>query len=224
MSFAGQELTCIRGDRLVFSDLDFSVSPGEALVVEGPNGSGKSSLLRLAAGLLRPAAGGLTWKGRPLAEDPDSHHARLHYVGHLEAVKPVFTVEENLHFWATMHGGGHGGDRGGDRGVGQDVGAALERLGIDHLADMPAGFLSAGQRRRLNLARIIAAHAPLWLLDEPTTALDVSATAMVRDLIVEHVAAGGLVMMATHIHLDLPGARTLHLAPAARIVDVEAVT
>jgi heme exporter protein A len=208
MSFAGRGLTCIRGDRLVFQNLDFEVAPGSALVLEGPNGSGKSSLLRVVSGLLGAAAGELTWQGRPISEDAEGHRARLHYVGHQDAVKPVFTVAENLRFWATMHGGDF--PEGG-------IAGALERLAIDHLADLPARLLSAGQRRRLNLARIVASWAPLWLLDEPTTSLDAASSAMVRDLVAEHCAAGGLVMMATHLSLDLPTASVLRMerfAPA----------
>ncbi len=202
MSFAGHNLDCIRGDRLVFSGLDFAAEPGHALILEGPNGSGKSSLLRVAAGLLRQAAGTLTWNGENVGGDPDAHRARLHYVGHLDAVKPVFTVAENVRFWAGLRG---------QDDLDAAAGNALETFGISHLADIPGRMLSAGQKRRANLARIVAAPAPLWLLDEPTNSLDVATTAVVRDLIIKHCEEGGVVMMATHVPLDIPGEDVLRL-------------
>ena len=169
--FAGSELTCLRGDRLVFTGLDFSIAPGEALVLLGPNGSGKSSLLRVMAGLLRPFRGRLSWDGVPVADDPDGHRARVHYVGHLDAVKPVLSAVENLSFWARL---------GGAADPRASALAALERLGVPHIANVPGRYLSAGQKRRLNLARVLAAPARLWLLDEPTVALD-RAAIMRRD-------------------------------------------
>jgi len=194
--FTGTDLLCIRGERVVFLDLAFEVAAGGALVLVGPNGSGKSSLLRTMARLLKPAAGQLAWNGVPVTEDPDAHNARLHYVGHLDAVKPVLTVLENLQFWASL------------RGVAgrETAGRALDAFGIGHLADVPGRFLSAGQRRRVNLARILAAPAPLWLLDEPTTALDKEAIRALEAAIAEHRQAGGMVVMATHadIAADTP--------------------
>lgn len=212
MSFAGHHLDCIRGERMVFTGLDFAVAPGRALVLEGPNGSGKSSLLRLAAGLLRPAAGTLTWDGKAVHDDPDAHRDRLHYVGHLDAIKPVFTVAENIRFWAGL--------RRSD-GLDTAVAEALETFGIGHLADIPGRLLSAGQKRRANLARIVAAPAPLWLLDEPTNSLDAATTAVVRDLIVRHCDGGGVVMLATHVPLNIPGETVLALSgarPAASVL------
>ncbi len=199
---AGRGLECVRGERTVFSGIDFAVPPGGALVLRGPNGSGKSSLLRLIAGLLEPAAGTITWNGEPVDDDAEAHHARLRYVGHLDAVKPALTVAENLAFWAGLHGGGRGSA------------AALDRLGLGHLADVPAQLLSAGQRRRLALARIVAAPAPLWLLDEPTVTLDEEAVGVVEALIAAHRADGGLVVVATHTGLQLPEAEALDLGAA----------
>ncbi len=199
---AGRGLECVRGERTVFSGLDFAAPAGGALVLRGPNGSGKSSLLRLIAGLLKPAAGTIAWNGEPVDDDPEAHHARLRYVGHLDAVKPALTVAENLAFWAGLHGGGLGSD------------AALDRLGLGHLADVPAQLLSAGQRRRLALARIVAAPAPLWLLDEPTVTLDEDAVGVVEALIAAHRADGGLVVVATHTGLQLPEAEALDLGAA----------
>jgi heme exporter protein A len=187
--FAGEALTCLRGERLVFEKLSFRARPGEALLLTGPNGSGKSSLLRLMAGLLPPAAGRLLWGEDAIADDPEAHRARLHYVGHLDALKPALTVAENLSFYAAL------------RGVPADDAAlehAMEAFRIDRLADTPARFLSQGQRRRTALARLLAAPAPLWLLDEPTLALDDAALAALAAVLISHLAAGGHVIAATH--------------------------
>lgn len=200
--FSGHGLCCIRGERGVFRGLDFAVAPGQALVLIGPNGSGKSSLLRLMAGLLRPRLGHLAWDGRPIADDPEAHRGRLHYVGHHDAVKPVLTVEENLVFWAHLHG---------EPAPPARVRAALEALAIGHLADLPGRFLSAGQRRRVNLARVLAVEAPLWLLDEPTTALDKATIVRLEAAIAVHQAKGGMVVASTHGALDLNDARELDI-------------
>jgi len=199
--FVGHDLTCVRGERRVFSGLGFDLEAGDALVAVGPNGSGKSSLLRLMAGLLTPAAGRLLWNGEPVAADREAHGGRLHYVGHLDAVKPVLAVRENVAFWARLHGGGTAA-----------VDGALAALGVGHLAAVPGRFLSAGQRRRVNLARLLAAPAPLWLLDEPTTALDRAAVAALEAAIERHRRTGGMVVAATHAPLALNAARTLDLA------------
>lgn len=212
-AFAGTDLTCLRGDRLVFTGLDFRVDPGGALLLLGPNGSGKSSLLRVMAGLLRPFRGRLGWddptaNGSDADDDPDRHHGRVHYVGHLDAVKPVLTALENLTFWAAL---GHAADPPGA------AMAALERMGVPQIAGVPGRYLSAGQRRRLTLARVLAAPAPLWLLDEPTVALDRAAVRLLEGILAEHRAAGGMVVLSTHADIALPGATELHLddfAPA----------
>ncbi len=197
MMFSGRALACIRGDRWVFSGLDFALAPGETLVLTGPNGSGKSSLLRIMAGLLPPVSGAIEWQGADIAEDRDAHAARLHFVGHLDAVKLALTVAENLRFWAALRPG---------RG---EIEPALERFGLAALADLPSRFLSAGQRRRLALARIAVSAAPLWLLDEPTVALDADGVAAVRAAIREHCAGGGSCVVSTNTALDLAGARDL---------------
>jgi heme exporter protein A len=199
--FSGQSLTCVRGGRTVFSNLGFALEAGAALLLHGPNGSGKSSLLRLMAMLLQPAAGRLLWQGEEVKADPEAHGGRLHYVGHHDAVKPVLTVRETLAFWARLHGGG----------AEERVKEALETFDLVRLADAPGRFLSAGQKRRTNLARLIAAPAPLWLLDEPTTALDKTSIKRLEAAIAKHRAAGGLAVVSTHADIDLPGAETLHL-------------
>lgn len=200
--FAGQGLACIRGERIVFADLDFSLAPGEAILLLGPNGSGKSSLLRVMAGLLRPAAGRLTWGGAPVADDPEAHGGRSRYIGHHDAIKPVLTVRENVGFWSSLWSGD---------GSTATVQRALAAFGIAHLLEVPGRWLSAGQKRRVNLSRLLAAPAPLWLLDEPTTALDRATVAVVEGLIAEHRARGGMVVLSTHTDVALPGAKVLQM-------------
>lgn len=212
--FSGTGLTCIRGQRRVFSGLDFKLANGDALVLIGPNGSGKSSLLRLMAGLLPAASGNLTWDGVETAEDPEAHGGRQHYVGHLDAVKPMLSVAENISFWASLRGSG--------TDLRKRVADSLKAFGIEHLADVPGRFLSAGQKRRVNLARIIAAPAPLWLLDEPTTALDRATIDGLEGLIAAHRADGGMVVISTHSEMNLKTVQTLDLANysgGSRVVD-----
>jgi heme exporter protein A len=202
--FTGRDLSCRRGERLVFRDLSFALSPGDALLLTGPNGSGKSSLLRIMAGLLPPLAGRLAWDDAEVAEDAASHRARLHFISHQDAVKPVLTVLETVGFW----GGLHGGDALSAR-------IALDRFGLLHLASFPCRLLSSGQKRRLALASLLAAPAPLWLLDEPTAGLDRDATSDLEAAIAEHRATGGIVVASTHIPVALAAAQTLSLAEFA---------
>jgi heme exporter protein A len=202
IGFAGIGLACRRGERLVFAGLGFTVPPSGALVLTGPNGSGKSSLLRLMAGLAPPEAGELGWDGAPLRQDAAAHRARLHFIGHQDAVKPVLTVAETLAFWAGMRGGG-------------DVAAALQRFRLAPLAAWPCRLLSAGQRRRLALARLVASPALLWLLDEPATGLDAEALADLLAAIAAHRASGGRVVLSTHTPLPLEGAATMSMTDYA---------
>ena len=190
-------LAAFRGERLVFRDLDFAVAAGGALLLTGPNGSGKSTLLRLLAGLLQPAAGTLTWDGDDALADLPAHARRVAYVGHQDAVKPGLTVAENLHFVARLTGG--------------RVTAALEAIGLEELADLPARMLSAGQKRRLALARLALSHAALWLLDEPTLGLDAASIERFGAMLAEHRAAGGMLVAATHLPLPVSGAVELQL-------------
>jgi heme exporter protein A len=190
-------LTLERGGRRLFSGLDFSVAAGEALVVTGPNGAGKSSLLRVVAGLLSPTEGTVRLVG---GDDEAPLAAQVHYLGHLDAVKPALSVAEALAFWAVFLGGTRA-----------RVEEALDTVGLAALADLPSAYLSAGQRRRLALARLVAAPRPLWLLDEPTAALDAAAERRLGEMIADHVAGGGMVMAATHAELPVPAPRRLML-------------
>ena len=204
--FKGEGLACERGERLVFAGLSFAVDRGGVLVLTGPNGSGKSSLLRLMAGLLKPADGLLSWDGQAVSDDPEAHRRRLHYLGHLEAVKPVLTPIENLAFWAAIKGGGV------DRASLLD---ALDRFGLKALADMPSRYLSAGQRRRLALARLLAAPGDLWLLDEPTVGLDSASVERLAAEIEAARARGLAVVLATHLDLPLKDIQRLELGEMA---------
>lgn len=190
-------LCCMRGGREVFSGLSFSLGPGEALVVTGPNGAGKTSLLRLVAGLLRPAGGVLAFEGG----DPElTPGEQAHYLGHLDAQKRALSVEENLAFWARYLGG-----------VEQTVGAALAAVGLDAIAKLPAAYLSAGQRRRLSIARLLTAPRPIWLLDEPASVLDAAGRTTLTALMRQHLAGGGLIVAAAHGPIGLDDAKELKL-------------
>jgi heme exporter protein A len=201
-------LACRRGERLIFRHLHCVLPAGGALMLTGANGSGKSSLLRLLATLLAPAAGELSWGGVPVAADTAGYRARLHYVGHLDAIKPALGVRETLSFWAGM------------RGVAiPAIDAALAAFGLEAIADFPCRWLSAGQRRRLVLARLIAAPAPLWLLDEPTAALDADSEARLVATLAAHRASGGRVAIATHQPLPLADAAVLALEEFTAVAD-----
>lgn len=204
--FFGHELACLRGPRLVFAGLGFRVEPGGALLLTGRNGSGKSTLLRLMAGLLPPFAGALGWEDLDILENPAAHHVRCVYIGHQDAIKPTLTPAEDLAFWAGL---AH------PREAGARARMALEAYGALPLADLPGRYLSAGQRRRVALARALAAPGPLWLLDEPTTALDAEGQAQLTEAIRRHRDGGGLLVAATHGGLDLPGAEALDLGAFA---------
>lgn len=200
MRLSGSDVTCERGGREVFTSLDFAVDAGEALAVTGRNGAGKSSLLRQIAGLLAIAGGAIRLDGGEAERTLPEH---CHFLGHRDAVKPSLTVIENLQFWRDFLGA-------------RDVLPPMDGLnaaGIAHLAELPASFLSAGQRRRLGLARLVAVKRPVWLLDEPTSALDSDAQSLLAGLMTAHLKSGGLIVAATHDPLGIP-ARELRIGPA----------
>jgi heme exporter protein A len=204
MQLAATGLACQRGGREVFAGVSFAVSSGEALTVTGRNGAGKSSLLRTVIGLLRLAAGRLTLEGG----DPELSVAeQAHYLGHQDAVKGSLSVAENLQFWAGYLGAGQKSELGA-------IPEPLEAVGLSGLASLPAAYLSAGQRRRLSIARLIAVPRPIWLLDEPTSTLDATAVERLTDLMRAHLAAGGLIVAASHGPIGLDGSRELRLGDA----------
>ena len=189
MQLSGHGVICVRGGREVFAGLEFRAVSGEAVAVVGRNGSGKTSLLRLIAGLLIPAGGTIVLDG---GDSELTLPEQCHYLGHRDALKPALSVAENLTFWADFLGGER-----------FDAGESLATVGLDHAADLPAAFLSAGQRRRLSLARLLTVRRPVWLLDEPTTALDVAGQDMFSGLMREHLGRGGLIVAATHAPLGI---------------------
>lgn len=195
------DLACRRGHKMLFSGIGFSLGGGEALLLYGPNGAGKSSLLRIIAGLLRPTAGKIALQGgdgeRTIAE-------QAHYLGHQDALKPSLSVAENLSFWMRFLGA--------RPGLAPE--AALEAVGLLALADLPGGYLSAGQRRRLSLARLLCVARPIWLLDEPSSALDAGGQQQLLTAMHAHLRAEGLILAATHTPLGLPQAQVLRLGRA----------
>ena len=201
-------LACRRGERLVFTGLDCRLPAGGALILSGSNGSGKSSLLRLLATLLAPEAGRLLWGGAPVMRDAARYRAQIHYVGHLDATKPALSPREMLRFWAALRGCAT-----------PAIEPALAAFALGGMADRPCRWLSAGQRRRLALARLVAAQAPVWLLDEPNTALDGDGAARLAALIADHRAAGGRVAIATHQPIALGDAAFVMLEDFAASAD-----
>jgi heme exporter protein A len=196
LKLSGTDLACVRGEKLVFSGLSFEARSGQVLTLTGPNGAGKTTLLRVIAGLLRYSEGKLELTG---GDTEAALAEQVHYLGHQDALKPSLSVAENLAFWAMFLGGGPA------------AGAGLEAVGLGGLADLPAGYLSAGQRRRLALARLVCAPRPIWLLDEPTAALDAVSQDKLGELMRTHLVTGGLIVAATHGPLPIASSTELRL-------------
>lgn len=203
MRLLAENVSVDRGGRRIVDSVDFVLSDGEGLILSGPNGAGKSTLLRAIAGLLPLASGALTLDG-----ESEEIAASLHYVGHAEGMKPALTVRDNLAFWSSFL-------------AREQAGAALapvdalDAFGLAHVIDIPAGYLSAGQKRRVALARLLVAPRPIWLLDEPTTALDVRAQGALAAVMARHRAGGGIVLAATHSPVGLENAAELRLGVVA---------
>jgi heme exporter protein A len=199
--FAADDVASVRGGRLVLAGVTFALSRGDVLLLRGPNGSGKSSLLRLLAGFLAPSAGALRWDGRLALDDRAEHRLRLHLIGHSNAMKGALTVRENLGFAAAVAGA-----------PAAHLEGAIEGFELGTLADVPAAYLSAGQQRRLALARLLATPRPLWLLDEPDAGLDAANRAHLARAVAAHRGDGGVAVIATHGELDVAAPHVLELA------------
>lgn len=201
MGLTAESLACRRGNHVLFTELSFNLGSGDLLVLRGANGAGKSSLLRLLAGLIRPAAGRVLWNGTAITQDPEAYFRQLHYLGHLDGLKPAFTARENLHYSARLRGT-------------TATSSALDRFGITPLADTPVRLLSAGQRRRIALARLLASPAPLWLLDEPSAALDHDGAQLLEQTLTDHCRNGGIAVVASHDSI---------LHPLAKVLDINSL-
>ena len=196
-------LACTRGDHLLFSGLNFSLSAGELLQVQGANGSGKTTLLRTLCGFMTPTAGKICWRGQNIRQLGEEYYAEMIYLGHLNAIKDELNALENLRISAGL--------------AGCDVDdkqftAALRHMGLRGRETLPVKVLSQGQRRRVALARLLLSDAVLWILDEPLTALDVGAIGLMQDLIAAHLAKKGMVIYTTHQPLEVAGVVTSRLA------------
>ena len=197
MSLSVKNLSCQRGGRTIFSELSLEIAAGEAVLLRGPNGAGKSTLLRVIAGLIPAQAGEISLNGTDFAER-DDFQGQITYAGHLDAIKPQLSVRENLQFWAQLFESGN-------------LDQTMQDFRLDEIADRPAHACSAGQKRRLGLARIAVTSRPLWLLDEPTVSLDTETTARFAATIDAHCAAGGIAFIATHIDLGLKAPRSFEM-------------
>ena len=194
-SLTAENLACARGDRALFQGLSFRLVAGDALAVEGANGAGKTSLLRLIAGFLNPAAGRVILDaGSGERTDGEERGKFVGWLGHQEGLKPQLSVREQLDFFARLYRGQ------------SDVAAALEKVGLSRQRDFPCRYLSAGQKRRLALARLLLSGRPLWLLDEPFAALDSEGQGLIGRVMAEHCAGGGILIAATHDSLGLGNA------------------
>ncbi|WP_114418732.1 cytochrome c biogenesis heme-transporting ATPase CcmA [Marinospirillum perlucidum] len=201
-----RQLDCERDERQLFSSLDLDIYPGDLLQLEGPNGAGKTSLLRVLAGLLPASSGEVFWQGEPVKQVSDDYYRSLVFIGHLAGIKPELTPLENLRWYAALEGFTQE----------EDLEKALVGVGLSGFEDQPCHQLSAGQKRRVALARLLFTQRPLWLLDEPFTALDKEGVAAMEALLVAHVADGGAIILTSHHALEnLPGLKKLRLGKLA---------
>lgn len=209
MLLTAENLAVRRGEDLIFMNVSFKLSSGQALLLTGPNGSGKSTLLRVIAGLLRPEAGRVTIEGKGLETDLRPSEAS-HYLGHRNAMKQDLSVFENLAFWKKFLGDFDGGSSLG-------IEDAADAVGLSSITHLPFGYLSAGQQRRFAMAKLLVAWRPIWILDEPTAALDASADLMFTGLVKTHLAKGGIAVAATHQPLGLDHAQELRMTGFAGV-------
>ncbi|WP_395773020.1 heme ABC exporter ATP-binding protein CcmA [Agrobacterium pusense] len=209
MHLTAENLGVRRGEDFIFMNISFKLSDGEALVLTGRNGSGKSTLLRTVAGLLRPEQGSVKIAGEGVDDEMRPSEA-CHYLGHRNAMKTELTVSENLRFWKDFLGDFHGA-------AGLTIDEAAESVGLTGITHLPFGYLSAGQQRRFAMAKLLVAWRPIWILDEPTAALDRAADDMFTDLVRDHLAKGGIVLAATHQPLRLTNARELQMTGFAGV-------
>ncbi|MBA8899857.1 heme ABC exporter ATP-binding protein CcmA [Phyllobacterium sp. P30BS-XVII] len=196
MRLVAENLAGERGGEFLFSGLNFTIAGGEALMITGPNGAGKSTLLRIIAGLLEKAEGSIRLDNAPAGFE--SLVGACHYLGHLNAMKPVLSVEENLRFWQSFNGAGQ-----------HTLREALDRVQLGDIGHLPFAYLSTGQKRRASIARLLISHRPVWLLDEPTAGLDKASEEQFAELMRAHLASGGIVIAATHLPLGLGDAQGL---------------
>ena len=210
MRLTAENVSARRGEDLIFRNISFGLRAGESLVLTGRNGSGKSTLLRVVAGLLRPETGHITWHSKKTESGFRAAEA-CHYLGHRNAMKAELSVLENLSFWKNFFGDFEGG-------TGLPVGEAADTVGLGGITHLPFGYLSAGQQRRMAFAKLLVSHRPVWILDEPTAALDVSAEAVFTTLIKAHLADGGIVLAATHQPLGLENAKELRMTGFAGVM------
>ena len=201
-SLRANALTCVRGERTLFTGLDLEVFAGQWLHVRGENGIGKTSLLRLLSGLTKPAAGEIFWNEQLISADPSEYHRNLLFLGHRDSLKEDLTALENLSIATALDGIAVTED---------EILLALHRFGLRGREDLPVNCLSAGQKRRVLLARLLLRQAKLWILDEPFNALDVRAVEMLSELILEHIASGGMAIMTSHQEIPMPNGRVVQL-------------
>ncbi|MCJ9752738.1 heme ABC exporter ATP-binding protein CcmA [Neorhizobium sp. BETTINA12A] len=211
MRLLAENLSARRGEDLIFTDISFDLGAGESLVLTGRNGSGKSTLLRVVAGLLHPETGRVAWISDK-AESGMRAAEACHYLGHRNAMKAELTVFENLSFWKEFFGDVNGGES-------ISPAEAAGTVGLDGIIHLPFGYLSAGQQRRMAFAKLLVAYRPVWILDEPTAALDVSAEGVFTELIKAHLATGGIVLAATHQPLGLENTKELKMTGFAGVAE-----